>query len=101
MYLYLQHETASISFAFRSTRADLRFFRRPFVDFARGLAHQLGAVTLGQPVSHAERVDTLFVGQQFDRAGPVGAPQATVQGECSKDAAERFPDVLIGKWVMR
>ena len=79
----------------------LRLRRRPFVDLARGPTHQLGAVAIRQPVRDAERLNPLFVGQQFDCACPVGAPQAAVEAEGGEDAAERVPDVLIGKRIVR
>ncbi len=58
---------------------------------AQRAAHQLGAVAIGQPVCNAERLDPLFVGQQFDRACPVGAPHAAVEAKGVEDVAERVP----------
>src|ERR1700722_1152985 len=74
--------------------------RRPFVDLARRPARQLRLVAIRQLVVHAERIDPLLVGQDFDRARPVGAPQAAVKGERAEDAAKRLPDVLIRERLM-
>src|SRR4051794_1695827 len=60
-----------------------------FVDPTRGAAHQLGAIAIGQPVGDAERVDAFCIGQQFYRARPVCAPQASIQSGRIEDAAER------------
>ena len=38
-----------------------------------------------------------LIGQQGDRPGPVGAPQAAIEAEGVEDAAQRIPDVLVGK----
>jgi hypothetical protein len=69
---------------------DLR--RRQAVNAACRAAHQLSAVAIGQPVGNAERLDPLFVGQQLDRACPVGAPHAAVE---AKGFLERIPNTSV------
>src|SRR6266496_2539862 len=80
-------------------RSGLR--RRPVVDAAQRAAHQLRAVAIGQPVGNAERLDPLFIGQQFDRAGPVGSPHTAVETKGVEDAAERVPDVSVRERFVR
>ena len=75
--------------------------RRPVVNPRQAVAHQLGAIAVRQPVGDAERLDPLLVGQQRDRAGPVGAPHAAVEAKGVEDAAERIPDVLVWERLVR
>ena len=57
------------------------FRRGPVVDLAQRPAHQRGAVAVREAIRDPERVNALFVGQQVDGAGPVGAPHAAVDAE--------------------
>jgi hypothetical protein len=52
-------------------------------------------------VREAKRIDTFPIGQEGDRARPVGAPHAAVEAECIKDAGERVPNVAVGEGFMR
>src|SRR5205823_12333962 len=79
-------------------RSGLRW--RPVVDAACRAAHQRGAIAVGQ-FRQAECVDPLCVGEQFDRTGPVGAPQAAVEAKGVEDAAERIPNVPIRERIVR
>jgi len=73
-------------------RSSLR--RRPAVNAAHGAAHQLGAVAIGQPVGNAECLDPILVGQQFDRACPVGAPHAAVEAKGRRRCGRAGPRCL-------
>src|ERR1700691_4213176 len=75
--------------------------RRPVVDAAERVAHQPGAVGTGKTGRDAEGVDALFISEEGDGAGPVGAPEAAVEAESVEDAAERVPDVGVGKLLVR
>src|SRR5215510_7607499 len=54
----------------------LAFLRRPAVSLGAGIAHQHRALTLAQAVGETEGLDGLFVVDDREGAGPVGAPQA-------------------------
>src|SRR5262249_60598548 len=64
-------------------------------------SHQLAAVAIGQPVREPERIDPLCIGQQLDRACPVGSPHAAVETKGVEDAAERLPDVSVRELFAR
>jgi len=53
------------------------------------------------PAGVAERLHTLRVGQQPDRARPVRAPHAAVETERVEDVRERVPDVAMRKGPAR
>ena len=86
--------------------------RRPFIDLLQGIAHECSPVGLGQAVRDAERLDTLFVGQQRGRSGPIRAahtaiddPNNRIPGcRCPGKAgvkrtgpADFYPDVVVGR----
>ena len=61
----------------------------------------VAALGVGQLVGDPERLDTLLVGQQPDRPGPVRAPQATLKTVRLKDLSQGLPDVGVGEWLVR
>src|SRR5262245_65621321 len=74
----------------------LAFLRRPAVSLGAGIAHQHRALTLAQAVGETEGLDGLFVVDDREGAGPVGAPQAAVEAPGIEHTAERIPDVWEG-----
>ena len=61
--------------------------RLPVVNPLQGASHESRALIIAQSVREAERRHGLLVGQQVDRARPVGAPQAAVETECVENCA--------------
>src|SRR5262249_42875660 len=84
-----------------ATRSSGLQLRLPFVDALKGLAHQLGAIALGEAIGDAERVDAFFIRQQLRGAGPVGAPQAALEAEAIEDATQRLPNVFVRERLVR
>src|SRR5262249_48992199 len=74
----------------------LAFLRRPAVSLGAGTAHQHRALTLAQAAGETEGLDGLFVVDDRECAGPVGAPQAAVEAPGIKHTGERVPDVWEG-----
>ena len=58
---------------------NLAFLRRPAIGLGAGTAHQHRPFTVAQAVGLAEWLDGLFVVDDSEGAGPVGAPQAAVE----------------------
>src|SRR4029434_2606934 len=69
----------------------LAFLRRPAVCLGAGSAHQHRALTLAQAVSETEGLDGLFVVDDRECAGPVGAPQAAVEAPGVEHTRARLP----------
>src|SRR5262245_1458154 len=74
----------------------LAFLRRPAVSLGAGTAHQHRALTLAQAAGETEGLDGLFVVDDREGAGPVGAPQAAVEAPGVEHTGERVPDVWEG-----
>ena len=68
---------------------NLAFLRRPPIRLGARTAHQHRPFTLAQTISHAERLDGLFVVDDREGAGPVGAPQAALEAPGVEQAGER------------
>src|SRR5262245_6314830 len=68
-------------------------FRRPAIRLGAGTAHQHCAFTVAEAVDLAEGLNGLFVVDDGEGAGPVGAPQATFETPGVEDAGEGVPDV--------
>src|SRR5437588_12194225 len=73
----------------------------PLVDVLQCSPHERRLVVLGQAFGVAERRDALLIGQHADRAGPVGAPHATVKPERIDDPQYRLPDIVVGERLVR
>src|SRR5262249_59805993 len=71
----------------------LAFLRRPAVSLGAGTAHQHRALTLAQAAGETEGLDGLFVVDDREGAGPVGAPQAAVEAPGAEHTGERVPHV--------
>src|SRR5262245_3223396 len=67
----------------------------PAVDPRERLAHQERSVALGQAIGDAKRLDAVAVGEEVDRARPVGSPEAAIEPEGVEDPPERIPDVAV------
>src|SRR5215831_8872392 len=74
----------------------LAFLRRPAISLGAGTAHQRRALALAQAVGETEGFDGLFVIDDRECAGPVGAPQAAVEAPGVEHTGERVPDVWEG-----
>jgi hypothetical protein len=74
----------------------LAFLRRPAVSLGAGIAHQHRTLALAQAVGETEGLDGLFVVDDREGAGPVGAPQAAVEAPGIEHTGERVPDVWEG-----
>src|SRR5215813_13997985 len=78
---------------YTSSIMTLAFLRRPAISLGAGTAHQRRALALAQAVGETEGLDGLFVVDDRECAGPVGAPQTTVEALGVEHAGERIPDV--------
>src|SRR5450759_3822736 len=75
---------------------NLALLRRPAIGLGAGTAHEHRAFTVAQAVGLAEGLDGLFVVDDREGAGPVGAPQAALETPGVEYAGERVPDVREG-----
>src|ERR1700761_8550656 len=75
--------------------------RRPAIGLGAGAAHQHGAFAVAQAIGLDEGLDRLLVVDDRERAGPVGAPQATLETPGIEHACQRVPDVRERIWLLR